>query len=103
MYAALFRDHDLRFDNVTASPDFSRASLVFPFVDRLGNGHSSFRYGSTILVSVNPVVEANEPKLQKTVVGRFEPACEAYAADEEGEGGTYVKAWTGAEGGGVGV
>ncbi len=76
---------------------------MFPFVDRLGNDHSSFRYGSTILVSMNPVIETNEPKLQKTMVERFEPACETYAADEEGKGETYVKTWTRAKRGGVGV
>lgn len=96
MYLSIFHDHDLRVNNRTAVPNFFRASLVFPFIDRLRNNRSSFRYGGIILVSVNQVVEVNEPKLQRTVIGSFEPACDAYAADEEGEEGrVYVKAWSG--------
>ncbi|KAL8816029.1 MAG: hypothetical protein Q9191_008393 [Dirinaria sp. TL-2023a] len=96
MYIAMIQDHDIKQGGKPAAPDFSRASLIFPFIDRLNNGHTPFRYGSPILISPNPVVAANEPALQETYVGSFDPPCAAYAAVPGGHGGvTYMNAWAG--------
>ena len=80
-----------------ATPTRKRASLIFPFIDRLDNGCSSFRYGAPILVSPNPVVLASEPGLQETYEGTFDPPCDAYApvAGRQWRGETVMMAWKG--------
>lgn len=77
-----------------------RASLIFPFVDRLNDGHSPFRYGAPILISPNAVVLANEPGLQETYEGTFDPSCGAYAPvpgrrRRRWLGGTVMTGWKG--------
>ena len=123
MYIEMMQDHDIRLNGTPAAPDFwvrfppdaientssckfaaevdktQRASLLYPFVDRLKNGYTSFRFGAPILISPNPVVAANEPALQETYEGTFDPPCAAYAAvlGQEKRDVTYMDAWVGDE------
>lgn len=124
MFIAMVLDHDIQINGKQVAPDFTvsealpiplvsalwdlfhsinahssqRASLIFPFVDRLNNGHTPFRYGGPILFSTNPAIIATQPGFRNTYFGTFDPACEAYAADpgsKKSDGFTYVKAWLG--------
>jgi hypothetical protein len=72
-----------------------RASLVFPFIDRLNNGYSTFRWGGPILITPNPIVQAGSSN--RTFLGTFDPPCDAYSfvPGEERLGKTYMNAWVG--------
>ncbi|KAK5165175.1 uncharacterized protein LTR77_009273 [Saxophila tyrrhenica] len=55
-YPALLQmeqNHDLYHNGVAAGPsaDFNRASISFPFVDRLNDGYSSFLYNQAVIIS----------------------------------------------------
>ena len=75
-----------------------RAALVFPFIDRLNDGHTSFRYGAPILITDNPIVFAGSIVSQQTFIGAFDPPCDAYrAVPYLHSGETYIRAWNGSD------
>ncbi|KAF1969901.1 hypothetical protein BU23DRAFT_512474 [Bimuria novae-zelandiae CBS 107.79] len=83
-------DHDVRAFNFSI-PDFSRSALRFPFVDRLNDGHTSFKYGSPILISKENAIAVNGSAVYGTTYpATFVPECDAYAADACG--GTFMNA-----------
>lgn len=54
-------------------------ALKFPFIDRLKDGYSSFKYTPPQLVSAeNLVAVIGSGFYGKTVPATFDPACEAY-------------------------
>lgn len=84
------RDHDIKFGDY-GIPDFSRASIDFPFVDLLGDGQTSFRWSPTMFISANaPMAIAGAGEYGTTVYpSTFDPECNAYESTESGA--TYLK------------
>ncbi|KAI1453276.1 hypothetical protein F4805DRAFT_381180 [Annulohypoxylon moriforme] len=83
MMAQIVHDHDVQLPVCNASiADFSRTSLEFPFVDIFGDGHSSFRWASTFLISSsNPLAIQGAEGYGVTVhPSTFDPPCDAYTA-----------------------
>ncbi|KAI1098840.1 hypothetical protein F4804DRAFT_337796 [Jackrogersella minutella] len=96
MMAQIVHDHDVQLPVYNASlADFSRASLEFPFVDIFNDGHSSFRWASTFMISAtNPLAIAGAEGYGVSVhPSTFDPACDAYAALPHG--GSYARAQSG--------
>ena len=74
-------DHDVRFEGINAIPDFSSFRISFPFVDRLNNGFSSFRFLNYIyLAPTVPVAIAGAEMYGEVVLpGVFDPPGAGYA------------------------
>lgn len=99
MYPAEYEgllDHDVQMGSggLFKIDDFQRMVLRFPFVDRLNDGYSSFRYSAPLVItSTNPIALVGSEMYGETYPGTFEPDCEAYAAVKGGrKGETYLKA-----------
>ncbi|KAI2623073.1 hypothetical protein GGR54DRAFT_35555 [Hypoxylon sp. NC1633] len=93
MMAQIVHDHDIQVAAYNLSlPDFSRASLEFPFLDILGDGHTSFRWAGTSMISSdNPGAISGAESYGMTVhPASFNPACDAYKA-LPGGGATYAQ------------
>lgn len=81
MVAQIVHDHDIRVSSLNASlPDFSRASLEFPFIDIFGDGHSSFRWAGTFLITASNelAIEGAESYGITVHPATFDPPCDAY-------------------------
>ncbi len=64
------------------SGDFQRASISFPFVDRLNDGYSSFLYNHAIILSSANTVAINQYTSYGGVVAPgFTASCNAYEYD----------------------
>lgn len=69
-----------------------RMAIKYPFVDRLGDGYSSFKYNAPQLVTAENLIAVIGSGLYGgTVPATFNPSCEAYADDGKGE--TYLKGY----------
>ncbi|KAL5460759.1 hypothetical protein PMIN06_002513 [Paraphaeosphaeria minitans] len=69
-----------------------RVALKFPFVDRLNDGASAFKYTPPQLVSAeNLIAFLGSTIYGDTVAGSFEPSCDAYASNGPNE--TYMRAY----------
>ncbi|KAI0157910.1 hypothetical protein GGR52DRAFT_180664 [Hypoxylon sp. FL1284] len=87
MVAQIVHDHDIRVYSLNTSlPDFSRASLEFPFIDIFDDGHSSFRWASTFLItSSNQAAITGAQSYGITVYpASFDPPCDAYVGTPSG-------------------
>ncbi|KAL9056146.1 MAG: hypothetical protein Q9162_003107 [Coniocarpon cinnabarinum] len=96
MYPAMLQyelDHDVQSSGI-GIPDFLRASISFPFVDRLNDGYTSMAYGDNILISAtNALAIAGTAAYGYTVTpGSFEPPCDAYAYSDAECASTYSHA-----------
>ncbi|KAI5859435.1 hypothetical protein GGS23DRAFT_317443 [Durotheca rogersii] len=103
MLAQIAHDHDVGvYAHGASIPDFSRASLEFPFVDPFG-GHASFRWTPASLISANnPLAIWGARGYGIEVDGAtFDPPCDAYAfapargpppASGHGGAATYARA-----------
>lgn len=81
MMAQIVHDHDLQIASYNISvEDFSRAAFEFPFIDLLGDGHSSFRWaGTSIITALNPsAIEGSEGYGVTVHPGVFDPPCDPY-------------------------
>jgi hypothetical protein len=69
------------------------AQFLFPFVDLLGDGYSSFCYIPSLLISNDPLAIAGaEAYGEETIVATFDPPNDPYAfvpADEAERAGEY--------------
>ncbi|KAF7195211.1 hypothetical protein HII31_03417 [Pseudocercospora fuligena] len=85
MYPAVFQgllDHDVGLGPLIRIPDFQRAALKYPFVDRINDGYSSFMYSAPQLISAtNAIALAGGAMYGETHPGNFDPNCNAYAYD----------------------
>ena len=98
MYPALLQsefDHDIRDGTLLKIPDFTRSSISFPFVDRLGDGYTSMTYGNQILISsTNVVAILGVVAYGYTVTpATFQPPCDAYQC--AGDAGCATKSFSG--------
>lgn len=87
MYPAMLQsqlDHDVQASGIKLS-DFSRSSVSFPFVDRLGDGYTSMNYGHNIMLSaLNVVAILGTVAYGFSVTGgSFTPKCDAYECANE--------------------
>ncbi|KAI1660583.1 hypothetical protein F4813DRAFT_298506 [Daldinia decipiens] len=81
MMAQIVHDHDLQLPAYNASlPDFSRASLEFPFLDIFGGGHTPFRWAATFMISAenNLAIKGAESYGADVYPSIFDPPCDAY-------------------------
>ena len=124
MFIQSVLDHDIRNRNIRFIPDFmvrsppspplprprgrptppltkiQRTSFSIPFVDRLNDGHTSFRATLPMLLSLNPVALVGAGVYGPARAGTFDPPCDPYAFAEESGAGTaerYVNAYAGAD------
>ncbi|KAI0099566.1 hypothetical protein F4776DRAFT_525674 [Hypoxylon sp. NC0597] len=100
MVAQIVHDHDVQLPAYNASlADFSRASLEFPFVDIFGDGHSSFRWADTFMMSAaNPLAIEGARGYGVTVhPSTFDPPCDAYRALPGGATYTHTHGSNGTE------
>lgn len=68
-------------------------ALKFPFIDRLNDGSSAFKYTPPQIVSAtNLIALLGSTIYGKTVAGVFDPPCDAYASSAPGE--TYLRAYS---------
>ncbi|EME79254.1 uncharacterized protein MYCFIDRAFT_100513, partial [Pseudocercospora fijiensis CIRAD86] len=85
MYPAVFQgllDHDVGMGALIRIPDFQRAALKYPFVDRINDGYSSFVYSAPQLITAtNAIALAGSVMYGETYPGNFDPNCNAYASD----------------------
>ncbi|KAK6439996.1 hypothetical protein LTR95_003782 [Oleoguttula sp. CCFEE 5521] len=92
MYPAYYEgllDHDVGTGPLKIG-DFQRSSIRFPFIYRLGDGHTSFRYTGPVMLSPNNLVALVGASVGNDIrAGTFRPACEAYADD--GHGNTFLE------------
>jgi hypothetical protein len=71
-----------------------RVALRFPFVDRLNDGYSCFRYTAPQLITAtNLIALGGSTMYGKTLPGTFEPSCDAYASEDGDMSTTYLKAY----------
>ncbi|WPH03011.1 Hypothetical protein R9X50_00588500 [Acrodontium crateriforme] len=79
-------DHDVQASGISI-PDFLQAKILFPFVDRLGDGYTSMMYGSQGLISADNLVAVVGSSVYGYVVtgGTFDPPCDAYGCVEGSE------------------
>ncbi|KAH8890051.1 hypothetical protein GQ53DRAFT_782574 [Thozetella sp. PMI_491] len=74
-------DHDVQFRayGITLD-DFSRVGFEFPFLDFFGDGHSSFRWAPSQLISSTNVIALEGSRAYGTVVSpaTYDPVCDAY-------------------------
>ena len=67
-------------------------AIKYPFVDRLGDGYSSFKYNAPQLITAENLIAVIGSGLYGgTVPATFDPSCEAYAVNGQGE--TYLKGY----------
>ncbi|KAI1799483.1 hypothetical protein F4811DRAFT_96490 [Daldinia bambusicola] len=95
MMAQIVHDHDLQLPAYNSSlPDFSRASLEFPFLDIFGGGHTPFRWAATFMISAeNEVaIEGAENYGADVYPSMFDPHCDAYEMLPSGT--TYARSWS---------
>ncbi|KAF3056556.1 hypothetical protein GL218_06508 [Daldinia childiae] len=81
MMAQIVHDHDLQLPAYNASlPDFSRASLEFPFLDIFDDGRTPFRWAATFMISAenNLAIEGAESYGADVYPSTFDPPCDAY-------------------------
>ncbi|KAI5367092.1 hypothetical protein Slin15195_G022250 [Septoria linicola] len=94
MYPAEFEgllDHDVQSNGIKI-PDFQRIALRFPFIDRLNDGYSCFRYTAPQLVTASNLVALGGSAFYgETIPGNFEPPCDGYASN--GKGSTFLSAY----------
>ncbi|OTB01753.1 hypothetical protein M426DRAFT_63457 [Hypoxylon sp. CI-4A] len=93
MMAQIVHDHDIKLASMNASlPDFSRASLEFPFIDVLGDGVTSFRWANTFMMSAsNPLaIQGAEGYGISVYPSTFHPSCNAYEASSLLDGATFA-------------
>lgn len=87
MVLEAYHDHDIVYQNIT-TPDFSRASLTFPFIDLLHDNYSSFRYTYGALLNFfDPTIISGLYGPPVPLSGYFDPPCDAYrfaVADDQG-------------------
>ncbi|KAB5575401.1 hypothetical protein GE09DRAFT_1023414 [Coniochaeta sp. 2T2.1] len=79
-------------------PDFSRISFQFPFIDLLGDNHTSFNWNPSLLVSADnqvAIVGAADYG-QKVYPVHFTPECNAYRGRDDGS--TYLWGFSNATG-----
>ena len=81
-------DHDIRFEGINAVPDFSSFRISFPFVDRLSDGYSSFRFLHYLyLPPTVPLAIAGAAGYGEVVLpGFFDPPGAGYAITSDGSG-----------------
>ncbi|QIW97038.1 hypothetical protein AMS68_002556 [Peltaster fructicola] len=96
MYPALLQielDHDVGQGTVIKIPDFQRASISYPFVDRLGDGYTAMLYTPYVLLSDSIIAIAGSDGYGEIAVpATFDPPCNAYAAAGT-SGTTYLNAY----------
>jgi hypothetical protein len=52
----------------------------FPFIDRLGDGYSNFRYSPVIYLAPDPITVGGAVAIgQKAITSSFDPPCAGYA------------------------
>jgi hypothetical protein len=79
--------------NTAADPQPQRVALKFPFVDRLNDGSSAFKYAPPQLISAtNLVALLGSAIYGDTVAAAFDPPCDAYARGGQNE--TYMRAYS---------
>ncbi|KAI0849114.1 hypothetical protein F5Y00DRAFT_269748 [Daldinia vernicosa] len=81
MMAQIVHDHDLQLPAYNASlPDFSRASLEFPFLDIFGGGFTPFRWAATFMISAENQLAIGGAESYGADVhpSTFDPPCDAY-------------------------
>ncbi|KAH6658426.1 hypothetical protein BKA67DRAFT_533579 [Truncatella angustata] len=86
-------DHDLQVAAYNlSSPDFSRASFEFPFIDLSGDGATPYRLQNNVLITASNQVAVDGARgLGLNVFpAEFDPTNDAYRSD--GLGGTYFSA-----------
>ncbi|KAH6629143.1 hypothetical protein C7974DRAFT_376024 [Boeremia exigua] len=96
MYPAILQavhDHDVQAFGYII-PDFSRAGIEFPFLDILGDGHTSFRWAPALLLSAGHSIAVGGAREYGTEVleSEFAPACDAYASVAGAPGATTFEA-----------
>ncbi|KAI0135797.1 hypothetical protein F4814DRAFT_37394 [Daldinia grandis] len=92
MMANIVHDHDLQLPAHNASlPDFSRASLEFPFLDIFGSGHTPFRWAATLMISAENhlAIEGAQSYGADVYPSTFDPPCDAYKKLSSGT--TYAR------------
>ncbi|KAK6954647.1 hypothetical protein Daesc_004614 [Daldinia eschscholtzii] len=95
MMAQILHDHDLQLPSYNASlPDFSRASLEFPFLDIFGGGHTSFRWAATFMISAENdiAIEGARGYGADVYPSTFDPPCDSYRTLLSGT--TYARGWS---------
>ena len=71
-------DHDVQASGFHV-PDFQRAALYYPFVDRLNDGYTNMAYSHFILLSNNSLAISGTAVYGYQIeVADFVPQCEAY-------------------------
>ncbi|RDA90376.1 hypothetical protein CP533_5640 [Ophiocordyceps camponoti-saundersi (nom. inval.)] len=85
MVSALY-DHDVMLKDANLSlADFSRAAFEFPFVDRLHDGYSSFRWTGTMLITAgSEAIKGSEGYGIRVHPATFDPECDAYKGQGKG-------------------
>lgn len=75
-------DHDIQMAAYQLSiPDFQRAGYEFPFVDRLGDNHTSFRWVPHQIITASNSDAVQGSRAYGTLVSpsdHFDPPCDAY-------------------------
>lgn len=61
-----------------------RIAFKLPFVDRLNDNYTSFKYTPPQLISLNLAAYAGSLFYGKTQLGNFEPECNPYQTDSRG-------------------
>ena len=79
-------DHDIRYQGVNAVSDFSAFRIGFPFIDRLSDGFSSFRFLRYLYLppTVPIAIEGAEGYGETTLPGFFEPPDAGYTITPRG-------------------
>ncbi|KAI1469821.1 uncharacterized protein F4812DRAFT_304318 [Daldinia caldariorum] len=96
MMAQIVHDHDLQLPAYNASlPDFSRASLEFPFLDIFGGGRTPFRWAATFMITAENemAIEGAESYGAEVYPSAFDPPCDAYGTLPSGST-TYARSWS---------
>ncbi|UNI22357.1 hypothetical protein JDV02_008253 [Purpureocillium takamizusanense] len=86
-------DHDVGSKGYGVSTsDFHRASFEFPFVDRLGDRYSAFRWTGTMMITANHIAVRGARLYGITAIpSLFEPLNDAYAGESDGEATFYAE------------
>ncbi|KAK4207400.1 hypothetical protein QBC37DRAFT_298801 [Rhypophila decipiens] len=74
-------DHDIQLEAFNFSfPDFNKAAFSFPFIDLLGDGHTSFTWIPTQLISYNNLAAIAGAELygQTIYPAKFDPESDPY-------------------------
>jgi hypothetical protein len=92
MYPAMVQamhDHDVQVFNFKVD-DFSRAGFEFPFVDILGDNHTSFRWAPAMLLTAGHELAIKGAQDYGTNVFEavFDPPCDAYKSVKHAPPGT---------------